>query len=188
MSFQMQALEIVLGVAEVVYHLVAAVALVIGGGWAYFKFIKNRTLKPRLAVKVEGRIITGSDSLGTQGGSEASTATRLVARCGAENVGLREVTLGKEGTALRIYFHGVESVGSAERAALADWQWLDSWPVFESRDSLEPDEPVEEQLLIELPRKGFAALRLELVVHSPPENAWEVSEVVVILTEEDNMG
>lgn len=181
-------IQIVVNLTDVVYHLVAAVALIVGGGWAYFKFIKNRTFKPRLAVRVEGRVITGSEGQDTRGSSAASATPRLVVRCGAENVGLREVKIGEEGTALRIYFHGVESGGSGERATLADWQWLDSWPVFESRYSLEPDEPVEEQLLIELPRKGFAALRLELVVHSPPGNAWEVSEVVVIRTEEDNIG
>lgn len=156
---------------SIVYHLVAAAALIGGGSWAYFKFIRNRTLKRRLTVGVEGRLVTDRDK------------PRLVVRCRAENVGLRDVTVGGEGTSLRVYFYGVESEGPPGTARLAEWQWLNSWPIFETIEGasvVESEEALEEQLLLELPRRGFAALRLELVVHAPPESAWEVSEVVVL--------
>ena len=170
-------MQLAVSIADIIYHLVAAVALIVGGGWAYFRFIRNRPLRPCLSIGVAGSLVTASDR------------PRLVVRCRAANVGLREVEIGGQATSLRVYFYGVEGEGPPAAAQLAEWQWLDSWPVFDSSGSgavLEPDEPLEEQLLLELPRRGFTALRLELIVHSPPRRFWEVNEVVVLREAGDN--
>lgn len=167
-------MQLAVSIADVIYHLVAAVALIVGGGWAYFKFIRGRSLKPRLSIEVSGRLVSDGGKL------------RLVARAQAQNVGLREVALSDEATSLSIYSYGVDSERGGEMARLASWRWIDSWPVFESRARIEPDEPIEEQLLIELPAGGLAALRLEFVAQSPSEHVWETSEVVVLRSDGDN--
>lgn len=111
---------------------------------------------------------------------------RVTARSRAQNIGLREFPVSREGTTLQLYGHAVETTEPDAEGTLADWRDLGTWRAFEGRTVLEPDEPVEEQLLIELPDSGYVALKLELLVNSGVGRSWEATEVVVIGYTGDN--
>jgi len=42
-------------IVEIIGTAVTAAAVVIGGSWAYFKFVKGRTYRPRLEVGLSGQ-------------------------------------------------------------------------------------------------------------------------------------
>lgn len=160
--------------ASMIADLATALLVIGGGSWAFFRFVRHRTLKLRLALSVEGDIVRDAGRL------------RLTARSRAQNIGLREFPVSREGTTLQLYGHGVETAEPDSEGTLADWRELGTWRAFEGRSVLEPDEPVEDQLLIELPDSGYVALKLELLVNSGVGRSWEATEVVVLGYTGDN--
>lgn len=157
-----------------VYYALAAMALLIGGPWAVLKFMRHRTFKRRIELEVGGELIRDNQRL------------RLLATCRAKNIGLVRFPIGAEGTGLQVYAHGVDRGAPDPAGTLADWQELGVWRTFARRGMLEPGEPMEEQLLIELPNAGFTALKLELIVYSGTKRLWQATEVVVIGASDDN--
>jgi hypothetical protein len=144
-------MQTAVSLADIVYHLVAAVALIVGGGWAYLKYIRGRTYQRRLRVVLEGRV------------EQAPGVMYLIVYSLAHNIGLREVRINAEESALRI---STLSTGAevALEAGRAQWELLGVWGVFEDQKLLEPDETVRDPQVIELSEGGFAALKLELFV------------------------
>lgn len=167
-------MQTAVSLADIVYHVVAAVALIVGGGWAYFKFIKGRTFQRRLQVVLEGNI------------EKSPGVMYLIVNSRAQNIGLRELNINAEESALSIFTLSART-DAVEEAARSGWELLGVWSVFEDQLLLEPDESIRDPQLLELPEGGFAALRLELVV-SPEgsERSWQTSEVVVIESAGDN--
>jgi hypothetical protein len=158
---------------EAIYFLVASIALIVGGGWAYFRFVAGRTLRRRLKVGVSGQIRRDQDSL------------RIIANCEAENIGLREFRITGEGTALRLLAQTLGAEGAIEAGEEARWELLGSWRAFDDR-VLEPVETAENPLLVNLPNAEYAALRLELVVSVEARRSWRSAHVVFPAAGSDN--
>lgn len=165
-------MQIAVSIADVVYHVVAAVALIVGGGWAYFKFIKGRTLKERLRVTVDGGLEPSSGLL------------RVTASCEAENISLRELQIAPEGTAVRLFVHTLAENPSEAREAA--WELMGAWSVFGDREVLEPGEVLQEPKLLEVPEGGFAAMMLEFTVYSRSGSYWQAASVVTNRQAGDN--
>jgi hypothetical protein len=161
-------------VVVTIYYALAAVAILVGGPWAFFRFIRHRTLKRRLELGVGGELVR-------DGGG-----TRLVVRSQARNIGLREVRLDGAGTVIRIYAQELEPAEDLRQSSEAAWSWLGTWHVFGDRQILEPSEPVEEQTLIELPHTTLAALKIELRIYSRAGKFWRATEVVIPDARDDN--
>ena len=67
------------------------------------------------------------------------------------------------------------------------WEELGFWRVFEDQEALEPGESASEEVLLEIPDADYAALKLELWVHSAPDEVpWKGTAVVNLLSEGDN--
>lgn len=175
----------------------ATVAIVVGGLWAYFRFVSGRTLKRRLECEISADAVR-------RGGK-----ARMIVTARAANVGLAKARVDPEDTGLRVLTQAAEgfpesavelpSAATAPASAPADpnpqaeapstsaageaepgpaggdepsdylarWQLLDTLPVFAETDLLEPGERVTDQALVEIPDGGFHAVRLELWVASP---------------------
>jgi hypothetical protein len=86
-------------VVGVVGTSATTVALVVGGLWAYFRFIKGRTYRPRLEVGMSGQW------------RHIGEKYLLHARITVRNIGGSKVSLLQKGTGLKV------SVMSAEQAA-----------------------------------------------------------------------
>jgi hypothetical protein len=76
--------------------IVTASAVLIGGSWAYFKFFKGRTYKPRLSVNIaaQWRKLDGCDALHI--------------RIRVTNIGASQVSLNQYGTGLHLSFPAAE--------------------------------------------------------------------------------
>lgn len=160
---------------EAIYFLVASIALIVGGGWAYLKYIRHRILKERLNTGVEGRVEESGDVL------------RLVVECEAENAGVREFDIGREGTTVRLYARTLDTVAT-DKAREASWEPMGTWRAFQERPLVEPGERIADTKLIELPKSGFGALLLELNTYSESSGQpWISREVVPLRGRVDNL-
>jgi hypothetical protein len=131
-----------------VQNLVAAIAVLVGGVWAYYRVIRNRTFAVRLKLQVSGRLLE-------RGGQQI-----LIATIRAENVGSVKVKLSARGSALAVI--GYEALTDVEQAERLPRQRLAMLPVLESHSWIEPVTVIEEKTIVAIERRDFAALGLEL--------------------------
>jgi len=105
-----------------------SLALVAGGVWAYFKFVKGRTFQDRLTPTVSGKFVSINGSV------------FLIVRTLLENVGLSRIVLDHQLSSL-VVFEYVPS--EAEEILSVQNKWLTVLEVFGDKDKyIEPNEIV----------------------------------------------
>src|SRR5512132_4173741 len=119
-------------IVGIVGTAITALAVIIGGIWAYFKFVKGRTYRPRLEVGLFGqwRIINGRPL--------------LQARLTVKNIGASVVTLLQKGTGLRV---GMLEGNQPSPPAAQVWRELRVFEVLGEHQWIEPQETVSDDLL-----------------------------------------
>jgi hypothetical protein len=115
--------------------VVTAAALVVGGLWAYFKFVKGRTYRPRLEVGMSGqwRQLDGMDL--------------LHARITVQNIGNSVVTLLQRGTGLRV---SVPAADQGTAPVAVAWTVLRVFEILGEHEWIEPGETVSDDVLLNL--------------------------------------
>jgi hypothetical protein len=139
---------------EVLKNVFEIVAIATGAIWTYFNFFKGRTYRPRLECRVDGSIETHS----------GRSLLKVVVK--AKNVGLSKVSIEQRGTILQLYPAVTESSAPSSPCPVV---WSDKpavFDVFKDHAWVEPSEPVEDQVLIELPNDKAPAYKLTLKVLS----------------------
>jgi hypothetical protein len=134
---------------------VTALAVGVGGGWAYFKFFKGRTFRPRLGVRLGGhwQTINGSDV--------------LHARVQVTNIGAAKVCLKQYGSGLEVSFPAAKQEErevnweSVRRIATEGDGAVAVFEVLTEHAWIEPGETVSDDLMLNLSR-GPEIVRLEL--------------------------
>jgi hypothetical protein len=127
-------------------------ALIIGGLWAYYKFFKGRTFRPRLELTAAGNAW------------HAKHLAHLTVSVQIKNVGLSKLELSQEGSALRVFSHSLSK--SEETPAVVEWKRQITLSVFEKHKWIEPGETISDQMLIALGDVDYSAIKLELRVVS----------------------
>ena len=122
-------------VVDIAGTLVTAAAVIIGGLWAYFRFIKDRVYRPRLEVGLFGQW------------RQLSGRPVLHARVTVKNIGATDVELLQEGTGLTVK-RGVD-VQPVPPAATA-WEPVAAFSILEDHQWIEPNETVSDDLLLRL--------------------------------------
>ncbi|HEX8158991.1 MAG TPA: hypothetical protein VF526_16520 [Solirubrobacteraceae bacterium] len=151
-------------VARGVGGIVQVVAIVVGGSWAYYKFAKGRTFKPRAEVGLDACII------------EADGVAALSVSAKFRNTGLAYVDLpplkGRDDDGLRV----LRIWGTDAATPGTNPYWGDTGDelivadVFEGHDGCEAGETLVDHLLLPVPsgpEGPWLAYRVELLVVSP---------------------
>jgi hypothetical protein len=133
-------------VAGIVGSAVTALAVIVGGSWAYFKFVKGRTYRPRLEVNLFGQW------------REVNGAKRYHARITVRNIGASVVRLLQRGTGLRVNLLADYQPRPPGRAT---WRKAGTFQIFLEHDWIEPGETVSDDLLLDLGESGPALVMLE---------------------------
>ena len=122
-------------VVDIVGTVVTAGAVVVGGLWAYFRFVKDRVYRPRLEVGLFGQW------------REVGGESMLHARVTVKNIGATDVELLQEGTALI-----VESMSAEQSDPPTSVQWtpLQASSILEDHQWIEPNETISDDLLLRL--------------------------------------
>jgi hypothetical protein len=147
-------------------------ALIAGGVWAYFKFAKGRTFQDRLIPTVSGKVVS------------IDGVNFIVATIQLRNVGLSRIAFNQEASSLVVFeyvFSEVEEILSVKNNP------LQSFRLFGDKDRyIEPNEIVERQTLIALPRVSEIGYQLEIEVVGDSGYAWRATTIVDRSAFDDN--
>jgi hypothetical protein len=153
---------------ETTYKIMEIVAILGGGSWAYFQFFKGRTLKRRMNVSLRAQIV------------ERQSRRYVLASLCATNVGMREIDLDVE--VCRGFLLMDKATGPA-----TDWIPLARFQILGNQVRMEPNEKVDEEILIPIPGTPRSALKVEVFIGSKARQnlkdttknaAWSASAVV----------
>jgi hypothetical protein len=126
--------------AEVLANLSTAAAILIGGTWTYFKFMRGRTFANRAELALTGTLYNASGHY----------MIRVVVAL--KNTGLSRVNLRQDRKIVRLY--GVERsevFTSMQNHANVRWEDLVLTPVLEQHRWVEPQESIHDDVLIPVP-------------------------------------
>ena len=153
-------------------NITQSLALIAGGVWAYFKFAKGRTFRDRLTPTVTGRFVSIDGSV------------FLVVTTQIKNVGLSKITFDHKASWLIVF----EYIPSEPQEVLGvQYNRLTTFHVFGEKDRyIEPNEIVERQCLIALPRVSIIGYQLEFEVLSESGYTWRAMTIVDKSTFADN--
>lgn len=116
--------------------IVTAIAVVIGGIWAYFKFVRGRTYRPRLAVKMlaQWRLVNGRHML---------HARIIVTNIGASVVSLHQTG----GTGLRV---SLLSARQPDPPSSTSWDVVRVFEILRDHEWIEAGETVSDDQLLDI--------------------------------------
>lgn len=135
--------------------VITALALIIGGIWAWLKFFRGRTFRSRIELAVSAEIII------------SGTSKFLKATMQMKNVGLSQVILRTDVTFLDVFLIDVASVRPADDVYSASWgEPRATFNVFQDHGWVEPGEEISDELLVQLPDTEQLACKLKLTVNS----------------------
>ena len=140
------------------FDVAQALAVLLAGGFAYWKFFKGRTFRYRLELTVEGELVAAQSG-------EEGIRTRVVLK----NTGLANVPFGTR----MVRVSTVSRAGWGEKKVPA-WMWQMSVAVFEAHDQIESQETLTDEVLIPVLDVGYVPLayRLEFEVQSKLKPRW----------------
>jgi hypothetical protein len=125
-------------VSGIVAKTVQTVALLVGGAFAYFKFVRGRVFRPRLELSVSGTLF------------EKNGSRYLIATAKAKNVGLSKCATQQEGSGVRISAYTDDG-----------WEVLTADDVLQQHEWIESAEPLSDDVLFPLNHRHDVAYRLE---------------------------
>jgi hypothetical protein len=125
---------------------VRILAVVLGGGWAYWKFARGRVFHTRLEPTVSGRCF------------EDRRGDYVIATIKLKNVGASKLDLQSKGTVLIVEGCARSKESAPERPV--DWFTINIKSIFEDHTGVEPSETIESSVLVDLP-PHLIAVRLE---------------------------
>jgi hypothetical protein len=161
-------------VTQVASNVATSIAVVIGGIWAYFKFIRGRTFAHRAELDV-------SSSL-----EESSGSLYLIATVTLKNTGLSKLPLNSNLKAIRL--SGMAN-GVPDNAYIPEWERIVTVPVLDQHQWLEAQETVIDKMVYCLSRNqekncGQIAYQVEVIVGAPRRlltgkgTRWEARDIV----------
>jgi len=133
-------------VADIVQALLTSAAIVIGGVWAYFKFAKGRTFRPRIEVGLSGQW------------REVGQSKLLHTRIRVKNIGLSKITLIQRGSGLRV---SLMAQNQPSVPAPTSWESKRVFVILSEHAWIEPGETVSDELLLDLAADSFQPSLLE---------------------------
>lgn len=133
-------------VVDILGTIATAIALVVGGLWGYFRFVKGRTYRPRLEVNMSGQWRT------------IDSKPVLHARITVKNIGASVVSLLQKGTGLRA---SVLATKQESAPAALSWTNLRVFEVFGEHEWIEPGEMVSDEVLLDLGLSAPAPVMFE---------------------------
>jgi len=115
--------------------IITSLAVIVGGIWAYFKFAKGRTLRPKLAIDVSGQWL------------RKNRKHWLHARITVENIGTSKVTITQKGTYIEVK---VLAASQPSPPDYAKWKSVGEYEILDDHRWIEPGETVSDDLMLNL--------------------------------------
>jgi hypothetical protein len=139
-----------LDLTKLAQQTVQTLAILVGGVWAYFKFIRGRTFASRAEVSVKGALYSVEDQ------------PIIKATVYLRNTGASKLAAEKEGKIVRLYGAKLTNASGS-----VEWVKLRTNSIFGSHGWIESQETITEELLLPASSNGdasWSAYKLEAVV------------------------
>ena len=114
-------------------NIVQTCAIIVGGVWAYYKFVKGRTFYRRAELTVNGTLLLASGSVAVR------------AQIMFQNTGAAKIPLRAKIVEASVYRGDVDDKGRAV------WHEFGNAPLFAEHDWLESQETIVDDILIPVP-------------------------------------
>lgn len=157
-------------------NLATALGIFVGGLWAYIKYFRGRTFKPRLELQVSGQLIN-------EGQVNCILATMHI-----KNIGLSQVKLEKKYSHVEISLYQPEAYDfmykkteNVEKIRLAIWNEFANFYVFQPHGWIEPGETITDHILVTLPPSNLIASKLDFCLTSH-KKLWQRNAISWVAT------
>lgn len=124
-------------ILDVIDKVTKIAALLVGGAWTYLNYLRGRTFKKRLELRISGKEIQNGDARFLSG-------TALI-----KNVGLSKFPIEQRGTG--ILLSSLKAPAPSQYAALMLEEEIGASEVFTDHAWIEPGETISEDFLVRLP-------------------------------------
>jgi hypothetical protein len=120
---------------DVIGKIITGVAVIVGGIWAYFKFVKGRIFRPRVEIEMSGQWL------------DVDGKRWLLARIRVKNIGASKIQLRQEGSGLRVYALASDQPTAPAAAA---WDRRKTSAILKKHSWIEPGETISDDILFDL--------------------------------------
>jgi flagellar biogenesis protein FliO len=150
--------------ADALKNLVEVVAIIVGGGWALFRFSKGRTFKESLIPVVSGKLIV------------IDKKAYLIVNTQVKNVGQSRIDFAPKASSLKLFEYS--SSPSTEIITVTDKKLTQFDALHENDRYIEPNEIIDGTRFIVIPGPLDLGFRLELEIISSLGFTWRASSIV----------
>jgi len=151
---------------KIVQSIFTSSGILVGGIWAYFKFLRGRVYKPRMELNVVCLPYLQKDHL-----------VLLHVKVELKNVGLSKIKIDRCCSAIRI--HRILKLKNQdllkEKALESNWKHIGSFPLFKEHEWIEPSEVIRDEKILEFTNDQFA-FKIEAIVMSEAQQ-WYSSSI-----------
>ncbi|WP_066364315.1 hypothetical protein [Herbidospora mongoliensis] len=136
-------------VVETAQTVTTTVAVLIGGGWAYFKFVRGRVFAPRAELTARASLFTGPEG------------TLVVGTVTLTNRGITRVRLEPDGKVVRVHAGTI-----TDRTAVSPpaERYLGIARLFDRHSWVEGQETMAEEITFFVPAGDWVSLRVDAEV------------------------
>jgi len=163
-----------LSVAKLVQSVITSLTILVGGCWAYFKFIKGRVYRPRLELGVNCEVYSHNNNV-----------VYLHIKATLKNLGLSKVSIDKESSSIRLYMacNLDDNDSLSETAFETEWARIGTFSILDEHDWIEPTEVIQSQKMLQLLGNN-SIFRVETIVMSDKQQ-W-CSSCICFRKSDDN--
>jgi hypothetical protein len=124
-------------VSSIFQNCFTVLALIIGGIWTYFHFIKGRVFRPSLELSASGDLFSDN------------TGKFLIVKVKLKNVGSSKLDIVQKGTGLRV--KALKKTNNARKAYKISGDRLITLSIFKDHQWIEPNEHIDDVQLLSMP-------------------------------------
>ena len=157
-------------IANVVESFATSVAIIVGGVWAYFKFIQGRVFKPKIEVAINGCSYIREEKMHL-----------LHTELSVNNLGLSRVNFDRDSSAMRVSRIIENTNNHADEIGVREVEWhhISTFPVLVEHQWIEPSEIIKEKGVVECNDKVGAIYKIEVYLMTN-EVQWYAETIVQI--------
>jgi hypothetical protein len=150
-------------VLDIISKIVPALAILVGGFWAYFKYIKGRLFYPRIELQVNGEV------------KIINSFPHLILNYQVKNIGLSKVDLDKEASGIRVLKYNPPD--DSLEIESADWQSIGSFSILNKHSWIESSETIKENSLYSIIEMNKVVYKVELRIVGKGKS-WEAMDII----------
>jgi len=147
-----------------------ATAFLVGGIWAYYKFIKGRVFKPKIEIDIK------CTSYNQKAGIFIINSELFV-----KNLGLSRVEFDKEVSAIRIYKIINDDVlqADSQRIKEIEWERISTFDILSEHEWIEPNETIKDIKTFEFNQEVASIYKIEVFLFDKAQKVqWFTDETI----------